>query len=56
MRLRRCKLILGAIALLATFGLAVFGAGFLIGQAVGREMSRQLSNAFGETVAKALWK
>jgi hypothetical protein len=52
MRLRRRTLILGAIALLAAFGLGIVGAGLLIGQSVGRDVSNEL----GDSIAKALWK
>jgi|HubBroStandDraft_2_1064218.scaffolds.fasta_scaffold3520965_1 hypothetical protein len=49
---RKRKLILGAIVLLVVIGVGYVSAAVLIGEAAGREVSRELGNS----IAKALWK
>jgi H+/Cl- antiporter ClcA len=60
MRLKRRKLILGVVVILVAIGVGYVGASVLIGQAVGREVARQLGDSIakdlGDSIAKAVWK
>jgi hypothetical protein len=54
------KLILGVIVLVVSVGIGAVGAGLLIGQAAGRDVSRELGDLiardFGRSISRALWK